>query len=122
MVGRYVSVSYGGLLFRYSDDFEWYLGIDDSLLPPDRSILKGLCGNANEDPADDFILKNGAKATSIAEFGNSFALTQVSGPVSESCHILTNRTISSANIFPLTVCEDDISSQSLTFNFLFSLP
>lgn len=84
MVGRYVVVKYGGLQFRYTDDFEWSLSLDESILPAERSVIRGLCGNCNEDPDDDLVLLGGGAASSVAALVNSFALTQVSGPVSQN--------------------------------------
>ena len=82
MVGYYVNIVYGGLTFRYTDDFDFYLSVAESALPSDRSVLKGLCGNYNGDYEDDMYLLGGNRATSVAAYGNSYALTTVSGPVS----------------------------------------
>ena len=82
VVGYYVNIVYGGLTFRYTDDFDFYLSVAESALPSDRSVLKGLCGNYNGDYEDDMYLLGGNRATSVAAYGNSYALTTVSGPVS----------------------------------------
>ena len=82
MIGRYVKITFGGLKFKFTDDHEWQLKIQESSLPSDRSAIKGMCGNFNGNPADDFVLLGGGQATSVAAYGNSYALEQVSGPVS----------------------------------------
>ena len=58
--------------------------MDDSMLPADRSVIKGICGNHNGNPEDDMMTMTGKLATSTAAIGNSYALTEVAGPVSKT--------------------------------------
>ena len=90
MGGRYCVITYGGLKFEFTDDYEFSLTIAETSLPGDRSAIRGLCGNYNSEPYDDLVLLGGGKATSVAAYVNSYALTQVSGPVSQDSHFMEN--------------------------------
>ncbi|KAJ7304150.1 hypothetical protein JRQ81_011679 [Phrynocephalus forsythii] len=64
--------------------FDWYSYARVILPKAYANAICGLCGNANQDPSDDFTMKDGAQAKDEIQFANSWMLKEVPG-CSEGC-------------------------------------
>ncbi|NXH18143.1 FCGBP protein, partial [Bucco capensis] len=59
--------------------FDWYSYARLILPSPYSGAVCGLCGNANGDPADDFLTRDGHQASSEVELGSSWKVGDVPG-------------------------------------------
>ncbi|KAJ7304149.1 hypothetical protein JRQ81_011678 [Phrynocephalus forsythii] len=64
--------------------FDWYSYARVILPKAYANAICGLCGNANQDPSDDFTMKDGTQAKDEIQFANSWMLKEVPG-CSEGC-------------------------------------
>ncbi|XP_053123554.1 IgGFc-binding protein-like [Hemicordylus capensis] len=59
--------------------FDWYSYARVIIPNTYANAVCGLCGNANQDPSDDFAMQNGIQARSETEFGDSWKVKEVPG-------------------------------------------
>ncbi|KAF7242293.1 IgGFc-binding protein [Varanus komodoensis] len=65
--------------FDLKVSFDWYSYARVILPNSYAKAVCGLCGNANQDPSDDFIMKDGTKATDEIQFADSWKVKEVPG-------------------------------------------
>ncbi|ETE64588.1 IgGFc-binding protein [Ophiophagus hannah] len=59
--------------------FDWYSYARVIVPKTYANALCGLCGNANQDPSDDLLMKDGTQAEDEIQFGNSWKVKEVPG-------------------------------------------
>ncbi|KAF7242404.1 IgGFc-binding protein, partial [Varanus komodoensis] len=59
--------------------FDWYSYARVIIPHSYANSMCGLCGNANQDPSDDFIMKDGTRATDEIQFADSWKVKEVPG-------------------------------------------
>uniref|UniRef100_A0A670JDU4 VWFD domain-containing protein n=1 Tax=Podarcis muralis TaxID=64176 RepID=A0A670JDU4_PODMU len=59
--------------------FDWYSYARVIIPSTYANAVCGLCGNANQDPSDDFAMKDGAQTTDEIQFADSWKLKEVPG-------------------------------------------
>lgn len=59
--------------------FDWYSYARVIIPSTYANAVCGLCGNANQDPSDDFAMKDGAQTTDEIQFSDSWKLKEVPG-------------------------------------------
>ncbi|KAJ6650590.1 hypothetical protein lerEdw1_005926, partial [Lerista edwardsae] len=59
--------------------FDWYSYARVIIPNTYANAICGLCGNANQDPSDDFIMEDGTEATDEIQFADSWKLKEVPG-------------------------------------------
>lgn len=88
------------LPFNYGDQIMVYISGNDGIIKTDfgmtvtfdwisyakvtvpntyANAVCGLCGNNNQNPKDDLVMKDGSQATSVAQFGESWKVAEVPG-------------------------------------------
>ncbi|XP_078509945.1 IgGFc-binding protein-like [Lissotriton helveticus] len=65
--------------FEVSVTFDWNSHVRVSLPSTYANAVAGLCGNGNNVSSDDLTMKNGVKATTVAQFANSWKIRDVPG-------------------------------------------
>ncbi|XP_053254310.1 IgGFc-binding protein-like isoform X1 [Podarcis raffonei] len=59
--------------------FDWYSYARVIIPNTYANAVCGLCGNANQDPSDDFVMKDGTQTTDEIQFADSWKLKEVPG-------------------------------------------
>ncbi|KAH0631342.1 hypothetical protein JD844_005631 [Phrynosoma platyrhinos] len=65
--------------FDLKVSFDWYSYARIILPSTYASAVCGLCGNANQDPSDDFVMKDGTEASDETQFADSWRLKEIPG-------------------------------------------
>ncbi|KAF7242406.1 IgGFc-binding protein [Varanus komodoensis] len=65
--------------FDLKVSFDWYSYARVILPSSYANAVCGLCGNANQDPSDDFIMKDGMRTTDEIQFAESWKVKEVPG-------------------------------------------
>ncbi|XP_058017549.1 IgGFc-binding protein-like, partial [Ahaetulla prasina] len=100
--------------FNLRVSFDWYSYA--RVIVPDSyaNALCGLCGNANEDQNDDFLMKDGTQAEDEIQFANSWKLKDIPGCSSgctKNCPVCSDDA-STRKSGPFRQCQDAIDPQS----------
>ncbi|XP_064161333.1 IgGFc-binding protein-like isoform X1 [Anguilla rostrata] len=59
--------------------YDWSSSVRVTVPSMYRGAMRGLCGNYNGDPSDDFLLPGGGRTSDATEFGNSYLVAEVPG-------------------------------------------